>query len=730
VVKYFNQSFNNQNRDLAREFLGNIYGVSNTVAFTNVFWPSERVLDKDALTQIAGMGYTHTFADQMRHLSLWFGLPAATGNDGFRLNRINGVTLIPISDSYSDYLANSVDEGSATEIRQLINRRARSAVQDQVTVLWKDLNDFTNNTLASNYDTNVRWFASRPYVRVVTPEQILAGKIQYPRQDNGQLEGNWGVVDRGTNPALPTVAKDWVQRATQGNYDNWYNGSANEEGLQNKTFPGTSGIFGRVGVSGIAHSAATNVNSVTRTGLPSLARAVLHGAMFQTAFHDTPTSDLRKFSTGEYVSPDTGTNQALAGFARFAQSQARFAHVYGEVNAWSQTGAYRRYTNDVDLDGQAEYILSNQRIFALFENEGGRMTAAWMRDPNSGRVWQMAGNFASYSGTDTEDEGASNLDASNNIVAYRTSGFKDWWVVRGTSGSNAQVNRNYVATALDGNDGLGWQFSDGGITKTIRLPSADAERLAAVYQLTNVDRAFVRFGLSPNLEDLLLQGQANLGNESTQDQSGQRRLKLQNTNSTGTTRVSLWAPQINNLATDSENAGFTTLARRNQAQTHQVEVELAGAGPHLVTLAFDQGMDLTNTTGPDSDDDGMPDWWEGDNFFGNLSPDGTADGDQDGLTDLQEYLLQTNPNDGTSGPERRKIESSEYHPTNGFSVTMQTYVGLSYQLQGINNLTQAWGPEANIGSPLPGNGSVQTFRDSGSTNSIRKFYRINISPSP
>ena len=138
-------------------------------------------------------------------------------------------------------------------------------------------------------------------------------------------------------------------------------------------------------------------------------------------------------------------------------------------------------------------------------------------------------------------------------------------------------------------------------------------------------------------------------------------------------------------------------------------------------------MDLTNTTGPDSDNDGMPDWWESDNFFGDLSPNGTADADQDGLTDLQEYLLQTNPNLASSGPERRKLESSEYHATNGFSITMQTYVGLSYQLQGITNLSQGWGSEANIGSKLDGDGSVKTFRDSGSTNSVRKFYRIQLS---
>ncbi len=45
----------------------------------------------------------------------------------------------------------------------------------------------------------------------------------------------------------------------------------------------------------------------------------------------------------------------------------------------------------------------------------------------------------------------------------------------------------------------------------------------------------------------------------------------------------------------------------------------------------------------DSDNDGMPDSWET-THFGNLTRDGTADTDNDGLTDLQEYQKGTNPN--------------------------------------------------------------------------------------
>jgi hypothetical protein len=50
----------------------------------------------------------------------------------------------------------------------------------------------------------------------------------------------------------------------------------------------------------------------------------------------------------------------------------------------------------------------------------------------------------------------------------------------------------------------------------------------------------------------------------------------------------------------------------------------------------------------DSDQDGLPDSWEA-NFFQSLEKDGSQDSDLDGLTDLQEYLIESNPTNPNSG---------------------------------------------------------------------------------
>lgn len=51
----------------------------------------------------------------------------------------------------------------------------------------------------------------------------------------------------------------------------------------------------------------------------------------------------------------------------------------------------------------------------------------------------------------------------------------------------------------------------------------------------------------------------------------------------------------------------------------------------------------------DSDQDGLPDWWELE-YFGALSYGADDDPDLDDFTNLEEYEAGTNPTDGASKP--------------------------------------------------------------------------------
>jgi len=714
MLKYFTLAFNQSNKALADRFLDFIY---TTTASREIFWAPERVLDSSTLSQIDSMGYQYIFADQMRHFVKWFGRSSALGTDGFRINQVGNVKIFPIHDFTSEYLDQTLDEGSSLPVRQLLSRRSRSNTQDQVVVLYRDLNDFSSPTRANSYDENVRWLASRPWIRVVTAGQIANGQIQY--LNNGSLAHTWGTVTRA-NTTLGTVAKDWVDHATGENYDNWYQGGNNRPGLASQRF-GTSTDFGQVGtpgtLAGDAWSAAQTVNPVTQPSLRTVADSVLHGSMFLTAFHTTSNNDLSKFSTGAYIAPDSGLGQTLASFARHSQSQARYAKLYERVNTWASVAngtTLGSEAADVDLDGVNEYLLFNSRLFGVFETKGGRMTAAWMRNPTTGKVWQVAGNFAAYSNTDTEDEGA------DNDTAYRTSGFKDWWLRPTTgTGDRNSVNANYTSEAVV--NSTGWRFSNqNDVTKIITLASANANAFTAEYQLSSLNKAYIRFGLSPNLEDLLLRGQAGLESEIVS--SDKRRVSVKNTSGSEVVRAFVEVSAsavINDTASDLTVAG-TSVLRRNQAQTHQVEVELNGSSTtHIITLGFDDGIDTPN---PDSDADGLLDSWENSNF-GNLSQTASGDPDSDGVGNLIEMKLGSNPN--SSASTGLPVPSVSGLTSTGFTITFPTVTGLNYQVVGTENLAGTSWP--NIGNSITGDGQPQSVTDSSATNSPHKFYKVKIS---
>jgi hypothetical protein len=261
------------------------------------------------------------------------------------------------------------------------------------------------------------------------------------------------------------------------------------------------------------------------------------------------------------------------------------------------------------------------------------------------------------------------------------------------------------------------------VTKTIRLANASSDRLTATYSLSGLSRAYLRFGLSPNLQDLMIRGQTGLAVTSP----SASRINVANVSTSATVRASVQvssdtsnggnSSSINTTATDTDGlTAFSTINMRNQAQTQQVEVALVGQGPHTVTLAFDQGTDNTDT-----DADGLPDTWELSNF-GNLNQTASGDPDSDGLTNLQEYIYGSNPNSSSSGLPTVGVSSAG---TNGFTISFPTVSGRTYQVLGSDSLSSnSW---SNIGSPVSGDGTQKSTTDPLTNAPNRKFYKVQIS---
>ena len=727
MLPYFTPSFIADNDALARQFLKEIYGV--TITSNHVFWTPERLADDDVLNKIRTvMGYRATVLDQMEHAFTWFGRTAALGDDGYKINRINGVETFFINNGASDFRFTNTDNGLGLSLRALFNRKARGA-QDQVITWFGNWEEYGSATKSTAYDRNIRWIANRPWIRIVALEQILRGEVDASADGIGDP---WFKVDRGF-AARPKIAQNYVNYASQGNYDNWYLGSPQEEGLFNKIFQVRPGVnvstnYGMMFFPGLITNTWDQVVATADSNLSFLARSVLHASVFQTAFHNQPNVDLRKFSIGTYINPDNSSN-TLANFAAYAQSQTRFAAMYERVDDWAALAAAvttpQVAAEDIDLDGEDEYLVYNDRIFGVFERTGGRLVAAWVRDILDGTVYQALGNPVGYSGSATELEGTFSADGSGNVNAYRTSGLKDWFTTKG--GGTNYVNHVFSFT----NWTNGWRIvsADGQVAKTVTLqPKHWAFRVA--YNLTGAmsnQVLYIRNGLSPNLGDLLLRGQQTLG--LAQDAGGI--VAVINTNY-GTT-VSAFVQYAgdghttgyNALATDENDlAPFFTFTMRNQAQTHQIE--LVGTNSFSFALGF-------RARASDWDGDGLPNVYEDGYPF--LDPanagDGALDQDGDGVSNADEYVMGTIPNNGAS---YLRVDQQMATPT-GIVVRFPSALNREYFIRyGSNLLTTVWLP-ANTNA-IAGTGGTVTWVDDGTLTTpsplavSNRNYRIDVQLPP
>ena len=732
MLPYFSSQFTQDNVLLAGQTLERIYA---TPPSNRTFWIPERVVDADVLAKVGDLGFSYAFIDQMRHFWKWQGRDTALSDDGYRINRYHGINCFLINDKASTFRYKTFDDGLPTSLRNLYHRKARSGIQDQVVVLYHHWDEMDDDANAAAYQTNLRWVAAKPWVRVVTPEQIASGQIDVTGDGAGDP---WYAIDRGA-PALPKTSHDWLDHATQENYDNWYLGQTGlEESLSDKLFDIRPGhpVAMRFGMQALADglladSAWNEVASLTTPASPlgRLARGTLHAATLLTAFHDQQNNDLSKYSTGAYIEPDRDYNP-LSELSRNAQAQIRFAAIYRHVDDWAQSPPANAAAAalDVDLDGADEFVLRNDRLFAVFEAVGGRLVAAWARAAGTGDVYQVVGNFLSWPGTDTEEEGASNFDPSGAVAARRTSAFKDWFAAG--PDTNAYVNDLYsVAPA----GAAGWEFasSDGQVRKTITLADGAAS-LDAAYQLSgSVTKLFVRFGLSPNLDDLLVHGQRNLSG-ATDDGA---RVTVANTTTTATVTAALAYgadARYNPLATDRDAPGATpaTIDMRNQAQTEQIEIE-------SLATNFDISLELSAACG-DCDQDGLPDAWElahglDPNDDGSTDPDNGPDGDPDldGMTNATEYLLDLDP----QTPDRHLFPKLVAIIDDAQNVTLDfpTLSDRRYRLWWSGDLStwQRLGPDI-LTLDEPPNPHRQ-FTDSGPpltpahpSETERRFYRLEI----
>ena len=134
-------------------------------------------------------------------------------------------------------------------------------------------------------------------------------------------------------------------------------------------------------------------------------------------------------------------------------------------------------------------------------------------------------------------------------------------------------------------------------------------------------------------------------------------------------------------------------------------------------LTNQQEFDLnTNPKNPDTDGDGLPDGWEVANGLNPLVPDADQDPDGDSFSNRLEFLFGTNPKNAASKPD---VAVGIRKPVR---VEFATIVGVRYQLMSADAAT---GPWTNVGVPFSGTGALY-FQYFDADPARQKYYKLSI----
>jgi hypothetical protein len=121
---------------------------------------------------------------------------------------------------------------------------------------------------------------------------------------------------------------------------------------------------------------------------------------------------------------------------------------------------------------------------------------------------------------------------------------------------------------------------------------------------------------------------------------------------------------------------------------------------------------------PDTDHDGIPNYWESAYGLQPANPsDGTQDLDGDGQANYQEYIAGTHPGDSASSLQIVSIETSGAD----VQLSINTVAGKSYSLEVNDAFPQdSWNSIAH----LTGSGALMQFLDVGAATLTRRMYRV------
>ncbi|MBU0678254.1 MAG: hypothetical protein KJ626_09045 [Verrucomicrobia bacterium] len=668
---------------------------SNT---NNVHTSSTKPLDGKTFEEIEDSGFIATYLDEVTHLHWWF-YPNEQSNAGWddnncgrwaggqgndeeiyhhKVHKINGVYSFIINDREDQSKFGNDGGGMLNDTRYTLLQKALDADSSQLTLVFDDWEAFAGNSFASGTPNNnasqfhntLRWAANHQWIEIVNLKDVITWATN---------DSSW-VIDHGYVFDKASQTYEWLKRASEHSYDNWYYGGGLEEDFFNRVpvVHWDGGAWSPAGMKKYGDMNTTNtlmrdswdvIQSITSTNLKELAEWSFSAMIYETAWHDEDANpdqyksrNYQDISQGGFTrgvadgncdeSYEDGSYDNTSSWATRLHGHVRDMGVMKDASDWvesiksgGQGASVSVYSKDIDDDTLYEYVLCNNKVYLCFERWGARLIKAFIYDSslNGGDAREVVGVPVCNPAEEHENEGADN---------NRCSGFKD----RYSTGLNDNrfVDMDYASTApVQGSNSWTFISKDGNVTKKISLWPGRDVALAEYGLNPAVGTLYSRFGLGPNQMDMMLNGPENLTELSDSSFRG-----LNNASGGG-------AYVIAGKNCSFVNGSISSAGWENRELPLVEQYEIYNTATNFsVALAFsqasaadldDDGLSNTNEAAigtnhekADSDGDGIDDGYEVANNLNATSNDAQGDKDGDGALNIHEYVANTRADNSNS----------------------------------------------------------------------------------
>jgi hypothetical protein len=487
---------------------------SMNAPISEVFYPYEAILTPSDIEVIKNAGFKAVWGlDQYRY---WFGMipDNATPEEWTadlkslrKIHRINDMDFFfdtrignyggLITDSrwgnpdwgaYSEaWLSEGSDGGLHSWLRRTLLDMARETDQEQFFTFGTDLG-YSRWQYGDVADASFKWLASHPWIEVTTFDDIASR--------------NWGVIDHGTLG----LAEDELLIQFQREGDQHYNAY-----LPFFYYGGISNGHSPIIPEGVEIESLYDYVPILRDGLRIPSGRIMGdhktpgSIIYETlksleAAPDNPITELAWLAFHHALGEITYHNGAeLSNSAKF---QANYVgHINKVVAAahWAEQAAAGLVSSvtlvtaeDLDLDGEDEYTMQNNHVFAVFENDGGRLEYAFAYDPANGPIQLVAPfnqhNF--YVGSVEQYELGE--AAISTLRGGLDSAFSE------NQSTNGEGFEYAVMTATMTSSALKFQSGDGRISKEFTLAG---DIVTANYSLDSIESITPIFAFVTNLRN-------------------------------------------------------------------------------------------------------------------------------------------------------------------------------------------------------------------------------------